>query len=102
MKRKLKKKKNDRKIAKERINTLFKKADKAFKREPVLAHKYIHSARKLAMKFKIRIPSELKRRICKHCYRYLVPNINCRIRTNKGSIIYYCLECKKYMRFRYK
>ncbi len=103
MKRKHKQKsKSNRKIALERVKILFKQAKDAFKKDPKLAHRYVHLARKIAMKFKVKIPKELKRKFCKHCYKYLVPNKNCRVRVHNGHIVYYCLECKKYMRFRYK
>jgi len=103
MKRKYKQKsKTNRKIALERIKILFKQAKEIFKEDPKLAHRYIYLARKIAMKFKVRIPRELKRKFCKHCYKYLVPNVNCRVRVHNGHMVYYCLECKKYMRFRYK
>lgn len=89
-------------IAKERIKELFKQAEKIFDEEPKLADRYVQLARKISMKYKTRIPSELKKRFCKHCYCYLVPGKNCRVRTHEGKVVYYCLSCKKYMRFPYK
>jgi len=88
-------------IAKERIKILFKQAKDIFKKDKKLANRYIKLARELAMKYKIRIPPNLKRQFCKHCYKYLMPSINARIRTRDNKIVYYCLECKKYMRFPY-
>ena len=85
-------------IALERINTLFKEASGVFKEDKKLANRYVKLARELAMKFKVRIPSHLKRRFCKHCYSYLMPGENLRVRTREGKVIYYCLECKKFMR----
>jgi ribonuclease P protein subunit RPR2 len=87
----------NKKIARERVNELFKQAEKA--KEKVFANRYVELARKIAMRYKIRIPTELKRRVCKHCYSYLRPGKNVRIRTKEGKVVYYCLECKKYMRF---
>ena len=102
MKRKyLKKSSKNKDIAKERIEILFKQAKEVFKKDKKLANKYVKLARELAMKFKIRIPSRLKRRFCKHCYSYLVPSVNARVRTRDGKVVYYCLECKRYMRFPY-
>ena len=88
-------------IAKERIKILFKEARKVFKKDKKLADRYVKLARELAMKYKVRIPSELKRQFCKHCYSYLMPSVNCRVRTREGKVVYYCMECKKYMRFPY-
>ena len=103
MKRKhIKKPVKQQKIALERINILFKEAKSMFKEEPKLADKYIKLARKISMKYKVKIPSKFKRRFCKHCHKYLVPGKNVRIRTHKGHMVYYCLNCKYIMRFVYK
>ncbi|MBR9692186.1 ribonuclease P [Candidatus Woesearchaeota archaeon] len=96
-----KKPQKQKEIARERIKVLFEQAKKTFRKDKKLSNRYIKLARELAMKFKIRIPSELKRRFCKHCYSYLMPGKNVRVRTREGKVVYYCLECKKYMRFPY-
>ena len=90
------------KIALERIKILFNEADKAFKEHPERSHKYIKLARKIAMKVNLRIPSELKRKLCKHCYTYLKIGINARKRIRDKKIIYYCKNCKKFTRIPYK
>lgn len=90
---------DNKQIAKERIEILFKEADKIFNENKELANNYVTKARKISMKFKIRIPSKLKKKFCKHCYSYLKPGKNVRVRNNKSKVVYYCLECKKYMRF---
>ncbi len=102
MKRKYSKKpRKQKELVLERIKILFKEAKTAFKKDPKLSNRYVKLARELAMKYKVRMPRELKRRFCKHCYSYLVPSINVRIRTRNGKVVYYCLNCKKYMRFPY-
>ncbi|MBI4159472.1 ribonuclease P [Candidatus Woesearchaeota archaeon] len=87
-------------ITLEKVKTLFKEASK--QKDPKLANRYINIARKAAMKINLRIPRELKRRFCKNCYSYLVPSKNCRVRIHKNKVIYYCLDCKKYMRYMLK
>ncbi len=100
MKKKYSKKPTEhRKIARERIETLFKQAKGMFKEDPKLSNRYVHLARKIAMKYKVRIKPELKRRFCKHCYKYLVPGVNCRVRMHDGKVVYFCQNCKKFMRF---
>ena len=89
------------KIAKERISFLFKKADEVFTEDKVLADRYVTLARKISMKFKIRIPSSLKRQFCPHCYKYLRPSVNLRVRLNQSRLVYYCLECKHFWRMPY-
>ena len=95
------KSKKSKEIALDRIKTLFKQAGSVFKKDKALANRYVKLARELSMKYKVRIPSNLKRQFCKHCYHYLMPPINLRVRTRQGKVVYYCLDCKKYMRFPY-
>mgnify|MGYP001563025492 CR=1 FL=1 len=85
-------------IAKKRIEFLFKYAKEVFKEDSNLSDKYVKIARRIAMKYKIRLPSKLKKRFCKHCYKYLVPSVNCRVRIHKHRLIYYCLSCRYFMR----
>lgn len=87
------------KTALERIKHLFKEAEKAFKEDPKRADRYVQLARKISMKANLKIPKSLQKRFCKHCYKFLMPGINCRIRTKEKKLIYYCQSCKKYMRF---
>ncbi len=89
-------------IAEERIQELFKQAEKKFSKEPALSHRYVKLARKMAMKHRLRMPSELKKRFCKECLHYLVPGKNCRVRTQTGKIVYTCEHCGNYSRYRYK
>ncbi len=94
-------KKEMRIIAKERVKILFDNAEEMFRRDSKLSDRYVALARKIAMKANMRMPRELKRRFCKHCNSYLKPGVNCRIRTNEGKVVYYCLNCKKFMRYPY-
>lgn len=90
------------KIALDRVKKLFKEADLIYNENPKLSNRYVAMARKIAMKFKISIPSNLKKKYCKHCYFYLKPGQNCRVRIRDNKVIYYCQNCKKFMRFPYK
>lgn len=94
-----KKPKEHTEIALERINTLFEQAEQQFPKDPKLSDKYVELARKIAMKTKVRIPRELKRRFCKHCHSYLKQGVNCRVRMHDGKAVYHCQVCKQYMRF---
>jgi ribonuclease P protein subunit RPR2 len=92
----------ERGIALERIEKLFLEADSAFKDSPARSRRYVELARKIAMKYKVRIRSELKRRFCKHCHAYMKQGVNCTVRLREKHLIYHCQECKKMMRFPYK
>ena len=91
-------------IALERIKELFRVADKVFRSKPEQSHRYIGMARQIAMRHNVRIPKELKRRICKKCHKYIVPSINSRVRTSpkQGTVIVKCLECGFVMRYPYR
>jgi len=80
-------------IALERIKQLFAEAEK----NKEMADRYVAIARKIAMKHKVRIPKELKRRFCKHCYCYLTSE-NSRVRAKDGKIVISCFKCKKFTR----
>ena len=90
------------KIAKRRIDFLFNLAKEHFKEDSKLSDKYVKMARKIAMKYKTKLSSTLKKRICKNCHKYLVPGVNCRVRLHKHRVIYYCLGCKHYIRHHIK
>ena len=91
-----------RKIALDRIKQLFSEAAVKFKYDKLLADRYVYMARKLSMKYKTKIPADLKKRYCKHCKAFLVPGGNCRVRVSNGKLVYLCLECQHFMRFPYK
>lgn len=92
------KKAEEKEIALRRINTLFEEARKT--KEQELADRYVELARKISMKAKVRIPSELKRRFCKHCHSHFRSG-NYRVRLQGRKVVYYCLKCKHYTRFPY-
>lgn len=85
-------------IALERIANLFNKAKAIFSENKSLANRYVTLARKLQMKVKVRMPKEFKRMFCKHCYKFLMPGQNSRIRTRNNKVTISCLECKKFTR----
>ena len=90
---------NLKKIALGRVNDLFEQAKRKFNSNPELSNKYVKLARKIAMKVNLNIPSHIKRQYCKHCYYYLKPGVNLRVRNYKSRVVYYCLNCRKYTRF---
>ena len=84
------------------ISSIFNKAKEVFDEKPGLADKYAKKARRIALKYKLKLPLEYKRSICKNCHGFLVPGKNLRVRTRKGHMVYYCLNCKGFMRVGYK
>lgn len=84
------------------IEDMFKEAGNIFTKSKSKANDLVRKARNLAMKSRLKMPSRLQKSFCKHCYSFLKMGVNCRIRLQRGKVIYYCLECKRYMRFPYK
>lgn len=98
-KRKQKEKKQQKIIAKKRIQKLFSMAEfSALTGKITLANHYVEIARKISMKYLVPIPKDFKRNFCKHCHYYLVPNQNCRIRIHRSKIVIYCYNCKNFTR----
>jgi ribonuclease P protein subunit RPR2 len=95
-------KSQQRKLALNEIDMLFKQANDVFDKNPDLADKYARKARRTALKYKVKLPLKFKRRICKNCHCFLMPGKNLRVRTRKGHVVYYCLKCKGFMRVGYK
>ncbi|MBU2561243.1 MAG: ribonuclease P [Nanoarchaeota archaeon] len=86
------------KIAKQHIESLLEQAKEVAAENTALANRYVTLARKVAMKFRIRLPPEQKRLFCPHCYRFMLPGKNLRVRVHEHRVIYYCLDCKKFWR----
>ena len=94
-----KKKAVARDIALERIQYLFSAASNAYSQDPELSNRYAFLARRVGMRYRVSLPSELKRKICKKCNSFLVPGANCRVRLSEGSIIITCLNCGNVKRY---
>ncbi len=90
-------------IAKERIEILFNLAKEIFNENPKFADRYVFIARKIAMRFNIKLTKEQKKKFCHKCYSYLYPGKNCIIRTNPKTkcVEYLCKNCGKKTRYGY-
>jgi len=92
-------------IARERVEILFRKADQVAHEDLELAQRYVEIARRVAMKARIKLPRKWRRRLCKHCKRFLVPGLNCRVRLRQNRfphVTVYCFSCKRFTRYPYK
>ena len=89
-------------IALERINTLFHLSGEVIYENPERAQRYVHIARRISMATKIRLPAEYRRHVCRHCKRFILPGINCRVRIQQRRephLVVTCLLCGGHMRF---
>ena len=86
-------------IAGERIEILFDLAHKEARAKNLnRANRYVDLARRIGMRYNVRIPGNYKRRLCRHCHSYLVPGDNCRVRIRGKRIIIFCETCNEYTR----
>jgi len=93
--------KETKRIARERIQILFKLAREIIRKDPALAQKYVQTARKIAMAARLKLPREYRRQVCRKCKSFILPGVNCRVRTQsrrEPHVVITCLECGKHMR----
>ncbi|MEJ2278889.1 MAG: ribonuclease P [Candidatus Lokiarchaeota archaeon] len=86
------------------VKNLLERAHSTFPECKDLANRYVDLAIKYSQRAKVRIPKDWKRRICRHCKRFLYPGINCRVRIQsrkkRGShLTITCLECHESSRY---
>jgi len=89
------------KIADERINILFNRADEEFTKHPDRSNRYVEMARNISKKYNLTMPAVWNRRFCHSCHRFMKPGINCRIRLIDSSVVIKCLECGNITRIPY-
>jgi len=89
-------------IALERIRTLFRLADEALREKPQHAQRYVNLAKQIAMRTRVKMPRELRRRVCKHCNTLLRPGVNARVRLRQRRephVVVTCLSCGRVLRY---
>ena len=87
------------KIARERIAILFDEAEKAAKENKDRAKRYVQLARKIGMRYNVRIPHDLKRKYCRYCHNMLLDS---RRRLKKGVLVVECKSCGASLHYPYK
>ena len=89
-------------LVKERIGQLMDLAEKNQKERPERAVRYVGLARRLATRYRVRMPERFKRRICRICNRYWIPgyNVSVRLRRRDKVVEYRCV-CGALRRFGY-
>ncbi len=85
------------------MDLLFQEAEEAaLANELKMAKRYASLARRIGMRYNVSLRSSQKRRICKRCYSFLYPSINCRIRLKDGILVTLCSECGTINRYVYR
>jgi ribonuclease P protein subunit RPR2 len=81
-------------IARERIDLLMREADlAALAGKMEHADRYVDIARRVGMRYNVRVPTTYRRRFCRGCYRYLQPGVSSRTRLSRGRVVTTCLSC---------
>lgn len=87
-------------VARERIRVLFLQAREAFHIHPERSNRYVTLARRIAMRQRVRIDREFRRQYCHHCFTFLVPGQNMRVRVHHSNVVVTCGICNGKMRYR--
>ena len=92
------------KIAEERIEILFGLAEKEFKKHNARSKRYVELARKIGLRYNVRLSKEQKRKFCKNCFSLLIPGKTSKVRLDRKtrSITIKCLNCNSIYRQPYK
>lgn len=90
-------------IAKERIERLLKLAKDEFDKNPERSRDYVKLARKIGMRYNVRLKKEQKRSFCKKCNQLLISNKSSKVEidSKKKLKIIKCLNCGNIYRYQY-
>ena len=89
------------KIAIERMNILFERAEMEFITHPERSHRYVELALRLSTKYNTKVPEKWSRRYCKKCKCFLYPGHNCTVRLVNSEVNIFCGECGHVMKIPY-
>ncbi len=88
-------------IARERISGLFALAEReASHGHPDLADRYVALARRIGMRYNVRLPSEYRELYCRGCSTFWVEGRTVRTRLRAGRRVRACLTCGRVRRVR--
>ncbi|MBS7652655.1 MAG: ribonuclease P [Candidatus Bathyarchaeia archaeon] len=88
-------------IALQRIERLFCLAEEVYRENPALAQRYVSLARRIAMRARLSLPREFRRRVCRGCGAFLVPGSSSRVRVRQRRephVSITCLRCGRVYR----
>ncbi len=89
-------------IARERIEILFSLAEEeALNGRMGRANRYVHLARKIGMRYNVRVPRKYRMYYCRKCDSFLLPGGSAEFRLNNGKITVTCKNCGNIYRHPY-
>jgi ribonuclease P protein subunit RPR2 len=88
-------------VAHERVGVLFSLAEvEARSRSNLLPNRYVELARKIGMRYNVRVPPEYRNSYCRRCSTYWVEGRTLRTRLRDGHRVQTCLLCGAIRRVR--
>jgi len=83
--------------------TLFGVAEgEALQRHAGRARRYVELARRIGMRYNVRVPAPFKRSFCKKCLAFLLPSVSARVRVGRGRVVVTCITCGAVQRYPYR
>ena len=73
-------------IATQRILILFDNAVSNARNNPKLAERQAQIARKISMRFKIKMPWQIRTSFCKKCKKFIVPGVTSKVRVGRSNV----------------
>ena len=86
-------------IAKERMEILLKLAKKEARKTPERSRRYALLARKIGMRYNVRLPAEWKRVFCKSCGTLLKPGLAASKPARNGATFIKCGKCNRIYKY---
>jgi ribonuclease P protein subunit RPR2 len=90
-------------IASQRIEILYMLAKKEYESDPKLSVQYVRLIKQISRHYKVGLPEDFKRGVCKKCSSILVPGKSSRVRlaSSKRYVAITCLNCGSEMHVHY-
>lgn len=92
---------DSKRIALQRMDTLFRLAKENVHERSDLAQRYVEIARKISMRARFHMPREHRLYICRRCKRFISPGTSSRVRVQprrEPHLVITCLHCGGHMR----
>jgi len=86
-------------IVSQRIDRLFDIASSDFAADSARSDRYVAHARRLAMRYRVRLGKTHKMQFCRNCGAYFVYGINARVRVKNKRTVITCLRCNDVRRY---
>jgi ribonuclease P protein subunit RPR2 len=80
-------------LARARVKILWEQASEIAKTDPEGARQRMHVASRVAQKARIKVPQDIKRRICRQCGMVLIPGESCRMRMRSNRAKHLTVTC---------